>query len=146
MGETARKTTRTQATTASTAVSGQPPQTRKIDLKPNVQPELEVTAVTKPTESPTPQPPRQVELSPSRGVQLNATVVAKAFTDWTSSRSVRFIQYALHERGFTPDNDRGAVTFDTRAKYAEFQRSIDEQPTGIPTPFSLEVLGFDVIG
>lgn len=77
-------------------------------------------------------------------VTLNVAVVASAFHNATSSRSVRYVQYALHDRGFEPGNDVGKVDFDTRKAYADFQRSVDESPTGVPTAYSLDILGFDV--
>jgi peptidoglycan hydrolase-like protein with peptidoglycan-binding domain len=70
--------------------------------------------------------------------------VAAAFHNVTSSRSVRYIQYALHARGFEPGNDKGMVDYDTRKAYAEFQRTIDERPTGVPSAYSLNILGFNV--
>lgn len=77
-------------------------------------------------------------------VTLNVAVVASAFHNATSSRSVRYVQYALHDRGFEPGNDVGKVDFDTRKAYADFQRSVNESPTGVPTAYSLDILGFDV--
>lgn len=77
-------------------------------------------------------------------VTLNVATVAGAFHNATASRSVRYVQYALHERGFEPGNDQGKVDFDTRKAYAEYQRTVDESPTGVPTAYSLDILGFDV--
>jgi hypothetical protein len=86
----------------------------------------------------------QVTYGPRLNVLLNVSIVAQAFYDVAASQSVRFIQYVLHERGFEPGNDQGQVDYDTRRAYADFQRSIHEQPTGVPTAHSLNVLGFDV--
>jgi hypothetical protein len=85
-----------------------------------------------------------VEYAPRRNVTLNFATVANAFHNALASRSVRYVQYALHERGFEPGNDRGLVDFDTRKAYAEFQGSVGERKTGVPTDYSLNVLGFDV--
>lgn len=78
------------------------------------------------------------------GVTLNVATVASAFNNALASRSVRYVQYALHDRGFEPGNDQGKVDFDTRKAYADYQRTIDESPTGVPTAYSLNILGFDV--
>lgn len=102
------------------------------------------TASTTPTPVPTPAAERRIEYSRRLNVTINVTTVANAFHNVTASRSVRYVQYALHDRGFEPGNDQGRVDYDTRKAYAEFQRSIDEQPTGVPTAHSLNVLGFDV--
>jgi hypothetical protein len=85
-----------------------------------------------------------VEHGKRLGVTLNVAVVANAFHNALASRSVRYVQYALHDRGFEPGNDQGRVDFDTRKAYAEYQKTIDESPTGVPTAYSLNILGFDV--
>jgi hypothetical protein len=97
-----------------------------------------------PTAPATPTARSTVEYGRRLNVTINVAVVANAFHRAAASRSVRYVQYALHERGFEPGNDRGLVDYDTRKAYAEFQRSIDERPTGVPTSHSLDVLGFDV--
>lgn len=90
-------------------------------------------------------PPKpQVEYGPRLNVVLSVDTVARAFQEATDSQSVRYIQYVLHDRGFEPGNDQGQVDYDTRRAYADFQRSINERPTGVPTAYSLNVLGFDV--
>jgi hypothetical protein len=100
------------------------------------------TASGRPTAAPSNKP--LVEHGKRLGVTLNVAVVANAFHNALASRSVRYVQYALHDRGFEPGNDQGRVDFDTRKAYAEYQRSIDESPTGVPTAYSLNILGFDV--
>lgn len=149
MAETAKSNRRTQASSATPASSGQPPQTKVVDAKANTTARplaTEKTNVAPPVPPVEPPTKREPEASPRRNVSLNSTTVALAFKRFTSSRSVRHVQLALEARGFPPDDESGNVTFDTRAQYADFQRSIDEEPTGIPTSHSLNLLGFDVIG
>jgi hypothetical protein len=112
--------------------------TTRASVTPSVTPP---TAV-RPTEPERPE--RQVKYGPRLGVTLNVAVVTNAFHNALASRSVRYVQYALHDRGFEPGNDRGQVDYDTRRAYAEFQDSIGERRTGVPTDHSLNVLGFDV--
>lgn len=110
-----------------------------------VKPTAASTAASTPTTAtPTVAAKPTVQRGKRLDVTLNVAVVASAFHNATSSRSVRYVQYALHDRGFEPGNDVGKVDFDTRKAYADFQRSVDESPTGVPTAYSLDILGFDV--
>lgn len=93
----------------------------------------------------TPAAPPKPE-APRLNVDINATVVAVAFTSWDQTRSVQYVQYALKKRGFDPGTQDGRVDEATRTAYAKFQRSINERATGVPTANSLDNLGFDVIG
>jgi hypothetical protein len=140
-GKTTGKTTPTGSTPTPTRVV---PPTAEVKVE---KPKPDVVVAPNPPSTPTPAPapvPRVIEYGPRLNVTLNVATVANAFHNALASRSVRYVQYALHERGFEPGNDRGRVDFDTRKAYAEFQRSIDEKPTGVPTDHSLNVLGFDV--
>lgn len=97
--------------------------------------------------APAAQPPRPLpDPSPRNGVRVNLTSIQYAFTTGTRSRSVVAIQYALKDRGFDPGTPTGLVDTKTRAAYAEYQRTIDERATGLPTGESLEHLGFEVVG
>ena len=100
------------------------------------------TASSRAAVAPSGKPP--IERGKRLDVTLNVLTVANAFNNALSSRSVRYVQYALHDRGFEPGNDQGKVDFDTRKAYADYQRTIDESPTGVPTAYSLDILGFDV--
>lgn len=101
---------------------------------------------TVPTTTLPPGPPDAELDAPRLGVDINATVVAAAFTSWDQTRSVQYVQYALKERGFDPGTHDGRVDEATRTAYARYQKSINERATGVPTADSLDNLGFDVIG
>lgn len=117
-------------TTTSVAPTGQPVATATASPSTQAQ------------QPPSPRP----EPSPRSGVRVNVGVVETAFVGAGASRAVRAIQYALAARGFAPGNRDGRVDHDTRAAYAEYQRTIGERPTGVPTEDSLDHLGFDVVG
>lgn len=139
-GKSAAKPRVTTTSPAPTGVRDAPPlpkaEPEKIELKAQPKPKLEVEKVQ--------QPPKMALPSPRANVLVNVTAVETAFRTGGKSRAVRHIQHALTERGFKPGNLDGLVDYDTRAAYSRFQRSIDERPTGIPSDFSLDILGLDV--
>jgi Putative peptidoglycan binding domain len=143
------KTTRTsKTTTTSTASPGASgaPQTEQLDPRPRPQPVPDVSerrVVESPrVESAAPPP----EASPRLDIRANSYVTARAFHTHGRSRTVGIVQYVLRQRGFDPGPVDGVASYQTRAAYAAFQRSIGEAPTGVPTADSLDVLGFDVVG
>lgn len=147
-----KATTKTTAKTVQTGAQTVAP-TRTESPTPTGTPVVKTTeastatATTSATSTPAPTSAsndKKIEYGRRLNVTLNVATVASAFHNVTASRSVRYVQYALHDRGFEPGNDQGRVDYDTRKAYAEFQRSIDEQPTGVPTDYSLNILGFDV--
>jgi len=95
-----------------------------------------------------PAAPTSTRPEPSRrvAVDVSAATVATAFATGDASQSVGFVQHMLRSRGFEPGNVNGIADHDTRVAYARYQESIGEPPTGLPTAFSLDYLGFDVIG
>lgn len=93
-----------------------------------------------------PAAPARPQPSARLGVRVNVATLENAFLAATPSRSVAYVQYALRERGFDPGSTSGVVDYATRAAYANYQRSLNERPTGIPTDGSLDHLGFDVVG
>jgi hypothetical protein len=139
------KTTKTSVKTSQTGASTGASTTAPTKVETTAAPNTAQAATSPPPSAPPATPPKPaVEYGRRLNVRLNVDTVATAFLNATSSRSVRYVQYALHERGFEPGNDRGRVDYDTRKAYSQFQRSIDEKPTGVPTDYSLDVLGFDV--
>lgn len=99
-----------------------------------------------PSMPPPPPPPSLPAPSPYNGVRVNVASVEQAFVTASRARSIVHIQRALTDRGFTPGNVDGHVDHETRAAYARYQKSVNERPTGIPTAWSLDHLGFDVVG
>jgi hypothetical protein len=107
-----------------------------------------VTATGQPTDQPTVQPDAPTRPTPSRrvAVDVNAATVRTAFGTGDASQSVGFVQHMLRSRGFEPGNINGIADHETRVAYARYQESIGEAPTGLPTAYSLDYLGFDIIG
>lgn len=83
--------------------------------------------------------------SPRTGVLVNVDTVRTAFATGDASQSVGYVQHVLTARGFEPGNHAGIADHDTRVAFARFQGSIGEAPTGLPTAFSVDYLGFDVL-
>jgi peptidoglycan hydrolase-like protein with peptidoglycan-binding domain len=126
---------RESVTTATPATTGEAAKAAEISLERRPPEPLEV------------KPPKPLpDASPRNGVRVNVSSIERAFHTAGRSRSVVAIQYALKDRGFDPGTPTGLVDSKTRAAYAEYQRSIDERPTGVPTSTSLEHLGFEVVG
>jgi peptidoglycan hydrolase-like protein with peptidoglycan-binding domain len=101
------------------------------------------TVAATPRDEPPPTPPRP-EPSPRTGVLVNVDSVAGAFESGTASQSVGYVQHVLRTRGVEPGDPTGIATRQTRAALAQFQASIGETPTGVPTAVTLDYLGFDV--
>jgi hypothetical protein len=89
-------------------------------------------------------PPPLPDRSPRTDVAVNVGVVETAFQTGAASQSVGYVQHMLRARGFPTDNTSGIVDRSTIQSYARFQLSIKEEPTGLPTAYSLDYLGFDV--
>lgn len=136
-----------RATTGKTTGKTTPPDaTTTVPTATTASQPAAAVATTAPA-APKSTPPKPLpEPSPRSGVAVNVTSVATAFHGGGRARSVRAIQQALSARGFAPGNVDGLVDYGTRAAYAKFQQSVDERPTGVPTDYSLDVLGFDVVG
>ncbi len=144
--KTAGKAATTKTTTTKTSQPSAQP-TTSTRVEPSTERKSTPDVVAAPGSPPIPNAEpteKKIKYGKRLNVTLNVATVVNAFHNALASRSVRYVQYALHERGFDPGNDRGRVDFNTRKAYAEFQRSIDERPTGVPTDHSLNVLGFDV--
>jgi hypothetical protein len=127
--QTSGRTGRSGATTATTATTTAKP-----------------TANDAATETASPPQPRRPEPSQRVGVDVNLVTVQTAFATRDASQSVGFVQHMLRSRGFEPGNFAGIADDETRTAYARYQDSVGERPTGLPTAFSLDYLGFDVVG
>lgn len=84
--------------------------------------------------------------SPRTDVLVNVDTVRDAFATGDASQSVGYVQHVLRARGFDPGSVTGIADHATRVAYARYQQSLNEAPTGLPTAFSLDYLGFDVLG
>lgn len=135
--------------TAATRRGADRPTTSRAPATPVTVTPASPTAPTTPVPAPAaPVAPerRLPEPSPRTDVAVNVGTVERAFLTGQASQSVGYVQHVLRARGFDPGNITGIVDHATRAAYADFQRSIDELPTGLPTERSLDYLGFDVVG
>lgn len=132
---TKKDTATVRTSTASVAATGQPNQR---PAEPTSR-----TSTTSSTAPPT-EPTRPAPSARS-GIQLNHASVSRAFFVGGRTRSVKAIQYALEDRGFTPGNKTGYVDQATRDAFTAYQRSIGAPGTGSPTDEELDYLGFDVI-
>lgn len=106
-----------------------------------------LTATTTPPAVPSepPAPPLPAP-SPRNDVRVNVESVYQAMLNASRARSIAHVQRALIDRGFEPGNVTGYADYTTRAAYARYQESVNERPTGLPTAWSLDHLGFDVVG
>lgn len=127
--------------------------TRKV-TEPVVTDTTSATATGRPdAPSPSPRqtvnddPPRPTRPAPSprTGVLVNVDTVRNAFASGDASQSVGYVQHVLRTRGFDPGNVTGVADHATRVAFARFQDTIGEAPTGLPTAFSIDYLGFDVL-
>lgn len=104
------------------------------------------TATSRQQPNDEPPAPTRPEPSPRNGVLVNVDTVRDAFATGDASQSVGYVQHVLRARGFDPDSTTGVADHATRVAYARYQQSLNEAPTGLPTAFSLDYLGFDVLG
>jgi hypothetical protein len=142
-GQTSGKTRTTAATSDKTVTD-----TVRTETTSD-RPTAPTTAPTSRTDQPASQPVDQPTL-PARSrrvaVDVSVATIRTAFATGDASQSVGFVQHMLRSRGFEPGNIAGIADHDTRVAYARYQESIGEAPSGLPTAFSLDYLGFDVIG